>query len=257
MRKSKKALLTLLFVFLALLTSSCSGKMKDESLPELTGKWEMDKLLYAEEEGIDSEDLENCSVVFEFSEDGTVTVTDVMPAAPNSSDTVTTQASYTYRSEEKLVCREEASVTYTISGDDLLDEDGVKVGVITERGKKFSGKTPLTVQFTDGTTETWKVKLSKEGDSFTQDSTKEFTYVFADGGLTDKKTGERLGAVAALDVKDDGTADVSVTLENGTVEVYSGVYTPAKSTYTFRYANGVLYISTLNGDHTLPMRRTE
>lgn len=253
MKKRLSFLLCILLVLTSLMATGCEKKQASQVIDTLDGRFHVDLQKYARDENVDTEDLKNCSCVWEFSSDGQLTIS--MTASNAASDapdalktSAETQETFSYTLSDNVDCGISDSVTYIVSGEELLWDHGIIMGTI-KSNKTSKGNTTIKLTTPSGSTKTLKGTLSPDGTLFTcnaADNKISGTYTLKDGMLCGEK-GVILGTVENKNIS-GGTAVLSVVSPDGTTVSYSGAYMPelkvGNTSFSYEYTGSVLTIST-------------
>ncbi len=247
----KRILSFLLLLALTVTLCACSSApAPSEIISSLDGAYAIDIAQYAKDEKLDPEDLKGCSSVWTFAPDGTLSITLTTSSSVNGvpealRKPTTTTAETTYSISENITCALPATLVYTISGEDMLWENGIVMGSI-KSNKTSKGVTTIKLDTPNGGSKTLKGTLDESSTLFTVDVAENKisgTYAIkSDNTLTAEK-GVLLGTIT--DRKIEGTSiTLTVTAPDGSAVTYTGSYEPdfkvGSVKYTFTYANNTL-----------------
>ena len=253
MKKRLSLLLCVLLILTALLATGCEKKQPSQVIDTLDGRFHVDLQKYARDENVDTEDLKNCSCVWEFSSDGQVTI--IMTASNAAFDAPEalkapdeTRETFSYTLSDKVDCGISDTVSYIVNDKELLWDHGIVMGTI-KSNKTSKGNTTIKLDTPSGSTKTLKGTLSEDGTLFTcnaADNKITGTYTLKEDMLCGEK-GVILGTVENKDIT-GSTATLTVISPDGSRVSYTGAYMPelkvGNTSFSYEYIGTVLTVRT-------------
>lgn len=259
MRKILKLLALAAVMCCALCLAGCGNEKSEvQVISSLDGTYALDMKQYAAAEGIDYEDVKDCSCVWSFTPDGKAVVKmSTGLSAKDAGEELNRQTDSgnetEYSLSDKLTCEIGETAVYHIEGENLLYEHGVVMGSI-KSNKTSKGTTTIKLDTPNGSSKTLKGTLAEDGVTFTidnADNKMSGSYTLKDGSLVAEK-GVVLGEITGREM-DGSKMILTVKAPDGETVSYTGEYAAEMKVggvaYSYEYSNDTLYL--MNGKHTL------